>query len=177
MPQSIVSPETAHFPVIFFGELEAALTGMLCIFTVRFCNEATLFEQLRAVPLVCQVWSCLRTIFSFMTSIVHVEIQNLQTLFIFSGKEICNIIKGEQFVAEVQQRTVLSVEMTLRQRRASGSCCSKHVRGLLYSCHCTQHQMHCTHWLVSNAVWLTCGPQLKDTISRVSFLISPLITR
>lgn len=37
-----------------------------------------------------------------------------------------------------------------------------HVTGLLYSCHCTQQQMHCTHWLVSNAVRLTCGPQFKS---------------
>lgn len=35
--------------------------------------------------------------------------------------------------------------------------------------------MHCTHWLVSNAVRLTCGPQLKGTIEE--FVLSLLLNQ
>lgn len=45
------------------------------------------------------------------------------------------------------------------------------VRGLLYSCHCAQQQMQRTRRRVSNAVRLTCGPQLKDTVEFVSSLL------
>lgn len=64
MLQPVISPETvAALQYIDFLELKAPITGIYRTFRVRHCSETTLFEQLRAVPLQCQVQSCLLIIF------------------------------------------------------------------------------------------------------------------
>lgn len=81
----------------FLGELETAFTGISCIFKGRYCNETTLFEQLRAVPPLCQVWSCLLTLFHSWLPLWMWKFQseNLQMPFFFSQERKYG--KGEQF--------------------------------------------------------------------------------
>lgn len=78
------------------------------------------------------------------------------------------------------QKTGFSQEKDWKGREVwNGSRCyaesvtsAAHVRGLLYSCHCTQQQMRRTHWPVPNAVRLTCGPQLEDRIQEFTLWFS-----
>lgn len=130
-----------HTPVFFFSDSSAHRN-----FTASYSNETTLCLNSGGQRL----WRTNRNLVCVWFSIVD-EWNRRKTLLLFSGGEVCG--KGERFWN--CSWCYISAEPVNH---------AAHVGGLLYSCHCTQQQMHCTHWLVSNAVRLTCGLQLKAVL-------------
>lgn len=146
----VISPETRS-PLPFWN-CEGYLQEFLILF-YWFCNETVLFEQLKAAPRRGQAWSCLPV-----------------TLFDVNTIWGCfeNFEKMWRWRAVRQSAGAASVSET----RAA------HVWGLLCSCHCTREQMHCTHWLVSNAVRFTCGRLLlKGIVWQLVPQIEPWFSR
>lgn len=150
---SIISPETVVTSESGSLESVAPVTGISCSFTEHRCTEPTLFEQWRAAARLCQVRSCLPMIFH--CGYGNSKVKCTSAFLFLRRNEGEEIWKGRE--------SSLKRLLMLRQHFEPLNHAA-HVTGPLCSCHCTQPHMHDTHWLVSNAAMLTCGPHLEDVI-------------
>lgn len=129
-----------RFPV-FWGELDTRLTGISCIFRSQLLSWNHFIWTVEGSASAAFKYDlvCLRLYHSWLPK----RLRSLSGDEMWKGRAVWN-----------GSWCYVSAESVNH---------AAHVRGLLYSCHCTQQRMHCTHWLVSNAVRLTCGAQLTGT--------------